>query len=285
MEFPQIDGYEIIGLISSAGGMSSGVYRAVFKRGPRREVAIKELKFLGSQDPKLIEFFKKEAKKEANFYLYHNHPRLMKLRGSGFAEQGDNYYIIMELVPGMSVREKINQIGPITTERTIPLFLKVLEAIGYLHSQNILHLDIKPDNIMLQNDDEIKIIDMGISTDLNNIDEFVKRAGTPLYKSPEQIDGDQLGIYTDIWGLGVTLFEMLTAKVPFGGGDTSSREASYRELYYNIKNSPVPRVVEEYPWISDDMQEILEKALAKKPNDRYHSCAEFADDLLKIIYT
>ena len=281
MEFPQIKGYKIIEVISRSGGMSSGVYRALFTNGPHREVAIKEMKFRGSQDPKLIEIFKKEA----NFYLYHNHPRLMKLKGTGFAECNDNCYIIMELVKGMSMGDKIKQVGPIVTELAIPMFLKVLETIGYLHSQEILHLDIKPDNIMIQDDDEIKIIDMGISTHLNNIDEFVKRTGTPLYKSPEQIDGEQLGVYTDIWGLGITLFEMLTANVPFLGGKNSSKEAFYRELNHNIKHSSIPNVAEEYPWINEAIQIILEKALAKNSNERYQSCSKFAEDLLKIMYT
>jgi len=270
-KFPHIEWYKITSMLSTAGGMSE-VYRAIDYRS-RREVAIKRLKLQGNISEWHIQMFKSEA----NNYVYLKHPRLMKL--IDFAEQDDGYYLVMELIPGMSLAERLHtKTGPMPAEKAIPMFLQVLETIGYLHSKDVLHLDIKPANIMVQDDGSIKIIDMGISAALNDIDTFVKRIGTPSYMSPEQLqEGYTLGFYTDIWALGITLFKMLTCHEPFKGG---SRE----ELNYHICCSDTPKAADYYPDVSDDMQRVLEKALEKNPNERYHSCAEFADDLLKIQY-
>jgi serine/threonine-protein kinase len=271
MNLPNIPYYRILNILSTAGGMSK-VYRGIDLRS-KQEVAIKELDLKGSQNSYLAELFKKEA----NHYIYLDHPQLMKL--IDFAEQGNGYYIIMELVKGMSLAECLHsKTGPMVAENAIPMFLHVLETIDYLHRKNILHLDIKPANIMVQDDGNIKVIDMGISTDLNNIDHFIKRVGTPAYMSPEQINGEKLGFYTDIYALGVTLFKMLTNFEPFGG---ESRE----ELNYNIKNKPIPQASDFYPDISDEMQCILEKAMNKNPKERYLNCADFAEALNDILYT
>ncbi|GHV55834.1 hypothetical protein FACS1894182_01020 [Bacteroidia bacterium] len=269
--FPKIEWYKITSVLSTAGGMSE-IYRAMDLRS-HREVAIKRLKLQGNISKRNIQMFKREG----DNYVRLNHPRLMKL--IDYAEQEDGYYLVMELIPGMSLAERLHtKTGPMPAERAIPLFLQVLETIGYLHSKNILHLDIKPANIMVQEDDSIKIIDMGISADLNNIDKFVKRTGTPSCMSPEQLqDGQTLGYYTDIWALGITLFKILTCQEPFAGTNRN-------ELNHHICYSPTPRAADFYSDVSDDIQRVLEKALAKNPQDRYNSCAEFADDLLKIQY-
>ena len=154
-------------------------------------------------------------------------------------------------------------------QKALPMFLDILDTVAYLHRNNILHLDIKSNNVMIQPDGRIKLIDLGIASrmsDASNSTGF----GTPAYMPPEQSEKGQCGRYTDIFALGIMLFEMLTGTVPFTG-------QTIGEIRHKIKNEPTPRMKDFYPPINSDLQFIVERALAKDPAARYQSCEEFSN--------
>jgi len=265
--YPELQWYRITKTLSEDGGMCGGVYLADDFRGKRKAA----IKHVIPKSNKHAQMFRQEA----NHYIALRHPNLMQVYN--FADEtrnGKGYFLAMEFIEGWSLLDILKKTGLMPEERLIPMFLQVLDTIGYLHSQEILHLDIKPANIMVQPNGNVKIIDMGISIDVKNqVGELRNHAGTPAYMAPEQICREQIGYYTDIWQIGITLFKALTGTEPFVS--VTSRE----ELNYRIVNYKLPKASDFYPEISDEIQRILEKALAKSPHDRYSSCDEFARDL------
>jgi serine/threonine protein kinase len=237
-------------------------------------VAVKELKssFFKS------EFVRQKFLEEANQYLYLDHPNIVKL--NDFIKKDDTHYLVMEYVEGKNLSDHISKVtGPIPIEN-IALFLnEVLSAIGYVHNKGLIHLDIKPANIMLSDKNQIKLIDFGISHDSNknNLETVM---GSPSYMSPEQIEGTNIDYRSDIYSLGITLYEMVTGKLPFSNCET--RE----EMFLAIKNNSIPYVQVPYEFdkiYEDKINFIIQKSTNKKPHDRYASCEEFQLDLLEFL--
>ena len=158
--------------------------------------------------------------------MYLRHENIVKLRNLIIKE--DAIYLIMEYIEGDTLEHYINNIsGPIPQEIAIPMMLDVLSAMDFAHNRNIVHLDIKPSNIMITKEGDIKVLDFGISSDLSQ--EMANHGmGTPFYMSPEQIDGYNVDHRSDIFSLGITFFQMLTAKLPF---PIKNRE----QLFHHIK--------------------------------------------------
>jgi len=220
--------------------------------------------------------FKNETLKEkfiaeANHYLYLSHPNIVDLKD--FIIKKDAYYLVMEYIEGDTLENYINKIsGPIPEEVAAPMLKEVLSAIGYAHGEEVVHLDIKPSNIMITEDGDIKVLDFGISTELNK-ELSGSIMGSPMYMSPEQVNGEKVDSRTDIYALGCTFHQMLTAKLPY------KSNISRDQLFEYIKTKPLERAQDLVPWVSEDAQEIVDRATEKIPNSRYSSCEEFMDDL------
>jgi serine/threonine protein kinase len=237
-------------------------------------VAVKELKssFFKS------EFVRQKFIEEANQYLYLDHPNIVKLKD--FIKNDDTHYLVMEYVEGKNLSDHISKVtGPIPIQN-IALFLnEVLSAIAYVHKRGLIHLDIKPANIMLSDKNQIKVIDFGISHDSSKND-LESVMGSPSYMSPEQIDGINIDYRSDIYSLGITLYEMVTGKLPFSNCET--RE----DMFLAIKQNLVPYVTVPYEFDRDfenKVNYIIQKATNKKPHERYASCEEFQLDLLEFL--
>ena len=157
--------------------------------------------------------------------------------------------------------------------------MEVLDTVAYLHRRSVLHLDIKSNNVMIQPNGKIKLIDLGIASRMTEASSSTG-FGTPAYMPPEQSEMGVCGKYTDIFALGIMLFEMLTGRLPFISYNTNSRQA-LAEIKYKIKNEPTPCMSKFYPMLIDDLQAIVNKALAKIPEERFQTCEEFMSAIKK----
>jgi serine/threonine-protein kinase len=238
-------------------------------------VVIKELKpgFFKS------EFVRDKFLEEANRYLYLSHPNIVKLKD--FIDKGDSQYLVMEYIEGNDLSDYVSKIsGPLPLYNIALLMNEVLGALNYVHKKELVHLDIKPSNIMLTNDDRVKLIDFGIAHDktVGNIKNIM---GSPSYMSPEQLkEGAIIDHRSDIYSLGITIYELLTGKLPFAYCSTKE------ELFEAIRTKPIPKVkplfhVDEVYEL--EINKIIQKATFKDPESRYQSCEELQMDLLKFL--
>lgn len=271
----KIHNYRILELLSE-GGMGT-VYKAVnMQLG--RIVAIKVLNPLLFNKQDIRARFKSEAINLSKL----DHPNIIKIYD--FIENQDGLFIIIEFVEGKTLDEYVKEIsGPIPEARAIKIFSQILDAISYMHSKNIIHRDIKPGNFMITDDDNIKIIDFGIAKTLGDENHKITKdgtkVGTTMYMSPQQIRGQILDRRTDIYSLGVTLFEVITGLPPY-----DSNKSEY-DISYNIINEPFPNAKDYYIGVSAKLQDIILKATAKRPLDRYQSCEEFKTAMQNIFAT
>ena len=188
----------------------------------------------------------------------------------------DQLCIVMEWVDGKFLREIIAKEGKLPAERAARIAINVCEALDYIHSQGVVHRDLKPENIMVGEDDRIKLIDFGISGAEGvrrlTFSKLSNAMGTPDYISPEQIKRKRGDGRSDVYALGVILYEMLTAQTPFNGPNP------FAVMNDRLVNDPDPPR-ELNPEISAEMQEIIYRALERDPEDRYASARAFAEDL------
>ncbi len=263
-DLPEIPLYHIDRLIAEGG--TAKVYWGIDLRSGF-PVAIKELKIRHFKNQIIREKFKKV---ETQLYLYMQHPNIPKLVDFIDMHEREQLYIVMEFIQGKSLEQYIyGEIGLMPEQKALPMFLEILDTVAYLHRNGILHLDIKSNNVMIRPNGKIKLIDLGIASrmsDASNSTGF----GTPAYMPPEQFEKGQCGRYTDIFALGIMLFEMLTGSVPFIGRNPG-------EIRRKIKYEPTPQMSDFYPLINSDLQFVVERALAKDPMVRYQSCEEFGN--------
>lgn len=263
--------YYIDHLIAEGG--TAKVYWGIDRRSGF-PVAIKELKIRHFKNTVIREKFKNV---EAQLYLYMQHPNIPRLVDFIDMHEQEKLFIIMEFIQGKSLEQYIyGEIGLIPEEKALPMFIDILDTVAYLHNNGVLHLDIKSNNIMLQPNGKIKLLDMGIASRMSDASDSTG-FGTPAYMPPEQSEKRQCGRYTDIFALGIMLFEMLTGTIPFAGQTTS-------EIRQKIKFDPTPQMNSIYPIIKPQLQSIVEKALAKEPMMRYQSCESFADAIKNYMY-
>lgn len=263
--------YYIDHLIAEGG--TAKVYWGIDRRSGF-PVAIKELKIRHFKNTVIREKFKSV---EAQLYLYMQHPNIPRLVDFIDMHEQEKLFIIMEFIQGKSLEQYIyGEIGLIPEEKALPMFIDILDTVAYLHNNGVLHLDIKSNNIMLQPNGKIKLLDMGIASRMSDASDSTG-FGTPAYMPPEQSEKRQCGRYTDIFALGIMLFEMLTGTIPFAGQTTS-------EIRQKIKFDPTPQMNSIYPIIKPQLQSIVEKALAKEPMMRYQSCESFADAIKNYMY-
>lgn len=261
-------GYNVFDIIGQGG--AGIVYDAHDERSGYR-VAIKSLYTSRFRDDSM----KQKFIEEANKYLYLEHENIVRLRD--FLMTSSAYYLVMEYVDGKNLEQYIaTDSGVIPEEKAIPMFTRVLEAVAYAHHRGTIHLDIKPSNIMITETAKVKVLDFGISVDKNNIEKSDRMSGTPMYMSPEQVNNRNIDRRSDIYSLGVTLFQMVTGQLPYN--NISNRAT----LFHHIKNKPLPRAADIYPLVSDGMQQIIDRATEKQPDKRFQTCEEFHYHLITL---
>jgi serine/threonine protein kinase len=261
-----LDHYRIDAAIGR-GGMSV-LYKATdLNRGA--QVAIKVPHAEMEADPVLFERFKREE--EIGQLL--DHPGVVKTFNS---EQRSRVYMVVEWVDGRLLRSILNEEKKLPIERAVKIALGICDALDYMHKRGIVHRDLKPENVMVDEDDNIKLIDFGIAMkeDARRLT-FVNLSatlGTPDYISPEQVKGQRGDQRSDIYAVGVMLYEMLTGRVPFVGPNPL---AVMNERVIN--EPPSPRALN--PEISPALEEILYRALEREPRHRYATASEMTWDL------
>lgn len=255
--------YRVVRLLGS-GGMGS-VYLAV-NTNIDQQVAIKVLRPELAKNPA----FRAKLKQEAEMLCSLDHPNIVKFLN--YVETADGVFLIMEYVKGMTLEDFINKKnGLIVESKAYPMVSELLDAFEYAHSKGIVHRDIKPSNIMIQEDGHVKIMDLGIAQIINdsNAASSAGSLGTPAYMSPEQVYGREVDTRSDIYSIGVLIQNMLTGKAPY-----DSTRLTMQEIKRRVVNDTMPRMKEYYPYISDNIQKVVDKATAKVPEARYQSCAE-----------
>jgi serine/threonine protein kinase len=261
----QIDSYRIEAPVARSGMAS--IFRAVDTRD-NRVVALKIPHPDMEADPILFDRFKREADIGEKL----DHPMVMRVYGG---EKRSRIYMVMEWCDGRLLRDILAE-GRMPQDRAIRIAIEVLDALEYIHEQGVVHRDLKPENIMVDANDNIKLIDFGIAGDSAarrlTYANFTATLGTADYISPEQVKGKRGDGRTDIYALGIILYEMLTGRLPFSG--SSPMEVMNDRLL----NYPMPPSITE-PSISPQLQEVLYRALERDPQNRYARASEFAHDL------
>jgi serine/threonine-protein kinase len=251
-----------------AGGMAD-VYLAEDQELGRR-VAIKILNDRHAADDSFIERFRREAKNAASL----SHPNIVSIYDRGEAE--GTYYIAMEYLEGRSLKELIVGRGPAPVKTAIDYARQILAAVGFAHKGGIVHRDIKPHNVLVGPEGRLKVTDFGIArSGASQMTEVGSIIGTAQYLSPEQARGAPVDQTSDLYSVGVVLYEMLTGQVPFTG-DTPL-EIAMKHL------SEVPKPPSELrPDIPHDLDSVVLRALAKDPSERYQSAEEMDADLARV---
>src|SRR5580698_5517609 len=261
-----LDHYRIENLVARSGMAS--IFRATDTVN-NRAVAIKIPHPEMEADVQLFDRFKREQ--EIGEKL--DHPNVMRVYKD---EHRSRIYMVMEWVDGQLLRNLLSSERKLPPERAAKMAARICDSLDYIHSHGVVHRDMKPENIMVDPEDNIKLIDFGIAANegsrrltfanLSNV------MGTPDYISPEQVKGKRGDARSDIYAMGVMLYEMLTGKVPFTGNN------AFLIMNDRLLNAPMPpREVD--PTITPVMQEIIYRALERDPRNRYASAREFAKDL------
>lgn len=235
-----------------------------------RYVGVKIMREDYSRDPAFQERFRQEAKAAANL----SHPNIVTVHDFGL--DAGKLFIVMEYVPGMDLKTLLQQRGRFTPEEALPLIIQACAGIGYAHRAGLVHCDVKPQNMLVTPDQRLKVADFGIARALASIRPDEKSEvvwGSPQYFSPEQASGAAPSPASDVYSLGVVMYEMLTGALPFNA--TTATELARMHL-----DVQPPRLTETLPDISPTLEQILLKVLSKEPSARYRTADQLGRVLL-----
>lgn len=259
------DRYRIIDTIG--GGGMANVYLA---RDTilHRDVAIKVLRMEYANDEEFIERFRREAQSTISL----SHPNIVNIYDVG--EEEDIYYLVMEYVKGMTLKKYIQKYAPIPIERAVDIMQQIIAAIRHAHENDIVHRDIKPQNILVDEGGKIKVTDFGIAMALTGttLTQTNSVLGSVHYLSPEQARGGMANKKSDIYSMGIVFFEMLTGRLPFSG--ESAVSIALKHLQSNT-----PSVKRWNPDVPQSIENVVLKATAKDPFHRYEDVREMEEDL------
>ena len=259
------DRYEIVDKVGS-GGMSD-VYKALDHK-LNRFVAIKVLKTEFSEDRNFVSKFKVEAQSAAGL----THPNIVNVYDVG--EDHNIHYIVMELIDGITLKKYIEKKGPLPVKEAVSIAIQVSQGIEAAHNNHIIHRDIKPQNIMISREGKVKVTDFGIARAASTNTINSNAMGSVHYISPEQARGGYIDEKSDIYSLGITLYELITGKVPFEGDSTVSVALQHI-------NDDLPSPKDTIPDLPVSVEKIILKCTQKKPDRRYLKISALIADMKK----
>jgi eukaryotic-like serine/threonine-protein kinase len=260
--------YELQELVGS-GGMSN-VFRA-YDRLLERSVAIKVLHEQLGQDEDYVERFRREARSVAQLA----HPNIVTVIDRG--EEGGRQYIVFEYIEGENLKALVAD-GGLPVDEALHYGLQVGRALDFAHQRGLVHRDVKPQNVLLNEDGQAKVTDFGIarSLDVQGVTQTGTVLGTSDYIAPEQARGDKVDQKTDIYSLGTVLYELLTGEVPYEGDN-------FVAVAMRHVNDPVPSVLSRRPDAPIRLDLAVQRAMAKDPADRFESMQQFVDELERCV--
>jgi serine/threonine-protein kinase len=257
------------------GGMGT-VYLAE-QPGLGREVAIKELILSAVADPTALKRFMQEAQVMART----SHPNLVQVHD--LEQIGDANYIVLEFVRGKSLRDRINQ-GTLPMPQTFAVMHGVLQALDYAHKRSIVHRDMKPENVLMSEEGDVKVADFGIArlTDDSGAGSTATKTGTtvgtPQYMSPEQVASSKVDGRSDLYSAGIMFYELVVGQPPF---TASEADGPFTLMAKHVQAPPKPPSVHR-PGLDMGLEEVILKSLSKRPEDRYQSGQEFDDAMSRV---
>ncbi|MGH3082853.1 MAG: protein kinase domain-containing protein [Gaiellaceae bacterium] len=262
--------YELVELIGR-GGMSS-VWKA-HDRLLDRTIAIKLLHEQFTQDEEYVERFRREARSVAQL----SHPNIVTVIDRG--EDEGRQYIVFEYVEGENLKQLIERSGPLPVRDALLFTLQMARALGFAHERGLIHRDVKPQNVLLNEDGQPKMTDFGIarSVDVDGVTITGTVLGTSEYIAPEQARGQRVDALTDVYSLGVVLYELLAGRVPFQG-------ENFVAIALRHVNEPAPSVLELRPDCPPRVGLAVERAMAKRPEQRFGSMNELCAELEACLY-
>ena len=276
MTIPRLlsDRYEL-GETLGYGGMSE-VHRG---RDVRlgRDVAVKVLRADLARDPQFQHRFRREAQNAAAL----NHPAIVAIYDTGetASDYGPLPYIVMEFVDGRTLRDIVKTEGPMNEQRAMETMADVCAALDFSHRNGIIHRDVKPANVMINNDGAVKVMDFGIAralADGQGVTQTAAVVGTAQYLSPEQARGELVDARSDVYAAGCVLYELITGEPPFTG------DSPVAVAYQHVREDPTPPS-HQNPEVSAALDAVVLKAMSKNPANRYQSAAEMRTDLVRVL--
>ena len=263
------DRYTLVELLGS-GGMAQ-VYLA-HDEVLDRDVALKILRGPYAEDEEFVERFRLEARSAAGL----SHPNIVFVYDQGRSEDGA-YYIAMEYVPRGTLKDRIRRDGALAPKAAVGIALQIADALQAAHEKGVIHRDIKPQNILVTQTGDVKVTDFGIAraASATKVTRTGDVLGTAGYMSPEQAKGETVGPRSDLYSLGVVLYEMLTGNLPYKADSPLAQAMKH-------VNEPPSSPREANPEVSGALDALTMKLLAKKPEDRYPSAAALANDLEQV---
>ncbi len=262
----KIDGrYQIIRTIGE-GGMAN-VYLA-YDTILDREVAVKVLRGDLASDEKFVKRFQREAKAASSL----NHPNIVEMYDVG--EDNGNYFIVMEYIDGKTLKSLIKKRGGLSLAETVDIMMQLTSAIACAHDSFLIHRDIKPQNVLILEDGRVKITDFGIAIAMNSAELTQTNSvmGSVHYLPPEQANGSGATIKSDIYSLGILMYECLIGKLPFKGENAV-------EIAIKQMKEKIPSMCSQNELIPQSVENVVLKACAKNPRNRYESVSEMHEDL------
>lgn len=259
---------------SELGHGAMGVVYRGYDPFIEREVAVKTLRtdaLDGREIPEVLARFQKEAKAAGRL----NHPNIVQIYEYG--EEGDQAFIAMEIVQGVELRDYLEENARFSLEAVVAMMCELLEALGFAHRHGVVHRDIKPGNIVVLPDGHIKIMDFGIARlESSTLTQAGTILGTPSYMSPEQFMAQRVDGRTDLFAAGAILYELLTGEKAFAGN-------AYATIMHKVlkEEPPVPSALNVL--VTPAFDEVVRKALRKRPDERFQSAAEFIEALRRAL--